>query len=168
VRTGHGAFGFGKFCDQPFHLVLLERHVDLDGGVTGDGCSNADADFLDVYCLLFVGKLVEQFVKHALNLRSFDSGGSDLYRNAACAERLDFKSVGSQLVRNFGENGLLGGRELHNQRHQQALALDFFYGALLENPLKEHALVGDVLVDDPESFMINSKNERLPNLTQRF
>src|SRR5207245_11694015 len=48
------------------------------------------------------------------------------------------------------------------------LAFDPFHGALLEDALKEHALVGDVLVDNPESFVIYRKYERLSNLTQRF
>ena len=36
MGTGHGALGFRKLGQQPFHFVVLQRHVDLDGGVTGD------------------------------------------------------------------------------------------------------------------------------------
>ena len=41
MRAGHGTVGLGQFRQQPFHFILLERHVDLDGGVAGDGGGDA-------------------------------------------------------------------------------------------------------------------------------
>ena len=68
VRARHGAVGFGQFAEQPFHLVLFERHVDLDGGVAGDGCGDPcpnllQIHFLQIQGLFFPGKLIEQFVQ---------------------------------------------------------------------------------------------------------
>ena len=63
----HGMVGFGEFREQPFHFVLLQRHVDLDGGVAGDGGGNAGTDLFQVQRLLFARELVEQFVQHVLD-----------------------------------------------------------------------------------------------------
>jgi hypothetical protein len=35
----------GQFRQQPFHFVLFQRHVDLDGGVAGDGSGDAPRTF---------------------------------------------------------------------------------------------------------------------------
>ena len=52
-------------------------------------------------------------------------------------------------------------------RHQQALAFDFLRSALFQDALEEHALVGDVLVDDPEAVFVDGEDERVANLSQR-
>src|SRR5215813_6206862 len=41
VGAGHWAFGLSQFSKEPLHLVLLERHVDLDSGMARNRCCNA-------------------------------------------------------------------------------------------------------------------------------
>ena len=126
------------------------------------------ANLLQVQRLLFAGKLVEQFVQHVLDGGGVHSGGSDLYRDAAGAKGFDFESVPGQFVGDFGEDCLLRRREFDHQRHQQALAFDFLRRPLLQNFLEQHALVGHVLVDDPQAFGIHRQDEGVANLAQRL
>ena len=79
----------------------------------------------------------------------FDSRGSDFDGDAARAEWFGFESVVLQFVGNFGEDGLLRRSEFQHDRHEQALAFDFLRGALLQDSLEQHALVGHMLIDDP-------------------
>ncbi len=92
----------------------------------------------------------------------------DLYRDAARAKGLDFESVLRQFVGDVGEDGLLRRREFDHQRQQQALAFDFLRRSLLQDLLEQHALVGHVLVDDPQAFRIHREDEGVANLAQRF
>src|SRR5580704_4499862 len=48
VGAGHGVVGFREFGEEPVHFILLERHVDLDGGVAGDGGGDAGANLFQV------------------------------------------------------------------------------------------------------------------------
>src|SRR5579884_2477718 len=42
VRAAHRAAGLGELVQQPVHLALIERSVDLDSGMAGDrGCNLA-------------------------------------------------------------------------------------------------------------------------------
>ncbi len=52
MGTGEREIGFCEFREQPFHLILLERHVDFNGGVTGNGCSDSRAHGLEVHFLI--------------------------------------------------------------------------------------------------------------------
>ena len=102
--------GFRQFGEQPVHFVLLERHVDFDGGVAGDGGGDAAADLFQVERLLFARDLIEQFVQHFFDRRGVDSRGRDFHGDAAGAERLGLEAVVLQFVGNLGEDGLLRGR----------------------------------------------------------
>ena len=83
VRTAHGTLGFRQLRQQPLHLVLLQRHVDLDRGVASNGGGNARPHFLQVHALLFTGNLVEQFMQHMLDLSGLDTGRRNFDRDAA-------------------------------------------------------------------------------------
>ena len=115
-----------------------------------------------------MGELFEKFVQHVFDLRSLHSGGSDFNGDAARAEGLGFEAVECQFIGNLGKDRLLRRGEFEQQRHEQALAFHFLGGPLLEDFFEEHALVGDVLIDDPETFVIDGQDERLANLAQRL
>jgi len=78
--------GFRQFGEKPVHFVLLERHVDLDGGMTGDGGGDASTNLLQVQRLLFARDLVEQFVEHVFDSGCVNSGGRDFDGDAPRAE----------------------------------------------------------------------------------
>ena len=65
-----------------------------------------------------------------------------------------------------GEGDHLRGQEIDQQGHEQALALDLFGVALAQDLFKEDALVGDVLVDDPEAFVVDGEDEGVAQLAE--
>ena len=149
VRARHWVVGFGQFGEQPFHLVLLERHVDFDGRMARDRGGDASAYLFQVQRLLFARELVEEFVQHAFDGGRLDSCRRDFHRHAACAEGLGLESVMLQFVGNFGEYRLLCRRQLQHNRHQQALAFHSLRRTLLQHALEQDAFVRYVLVHDP-------------------
>jgi len=58
VRAAHGALRLCQLLQQPFHLVLLQRHVDLDGRMARDAGRDLPSDLVQVQYLLFLLKLV--------------------------------------------------------------------------------------------------------------
>ena len=65
-----------------------------------------------------------------------------------------------------GEGDHLRGEEIDEQRHEQALALDALDLALAEDLFEEDALVGDVLIDDPEAFFVDGEDEGVAELAE--
>src|SRR5262249_47410388 len=118
VWAGHRTVSFGELGEQPFHLVLIERHVDLDGGMAGDGGSDASANLLQVERLILAGKLIEQFMQQVLDLGSFNSGGRELDRDTSRTKRLGVEAIVVQFLRKLGEDRLLGRGELDHDWHQ--------------------------------------------------
>src|SRR5277367_3582724 len=106
-------------------------------------------------------------MQHVFDRRCIDSGGSDLYRDAARAEGFGFEAIVLQFVRDFGERGLLRGRQLEHDRHEEALAFYFLHRALLEDALEQYALVRDMLIDNPQAIFVYRKDERIANLSER-
>ena len=67
-----------------------------------------------------------------------------------------------------GEGDHLRGEQVDEERHEEALALDLFGVALAEDFFEEDALVGYVLVDDPEAFFVGGEDEGVAELAQGF
>ena len=84
----------------------------------------------------------------------------------AGAEGLGFEAVAFELVSEGGEANHLLGEEIDEQRHEQALALGALGVALAEDFFEEDALVGDVLIDDPEAFVVGGEDERVAQLAE--
>ena len=104
-------------------------------------------------------------MQHVLDGCGVHACGSDFHGHAAGAEGFGFESVVLQFVGNFGEYRLLRGRQVQHDRHEQALAFNFLRGALLQHSFKKDALVGDVLVDDPEAIFVDGEDERIADLS---
>src|SRR6516164_7660208 len=149
MGTAHGAVSLGQLPQQPLHLVVRQRHVDLDGGVAGDGRGYVSANSLEIERLFLALELLEDFVQQVLNLGGRDAGSRGLHRNGAGAEGLYFKTVVVQLVRNLGQDRHLRGPEFDQQGHQHLLALRPTGETLAQDLLEQDALVGNVLIDDP-------------------
>ena len=64
-----------------------------------------------------------------------------------------------QFVGNLGEHCHLAGRQFDKQRHQHLLAFGELAMSLAQNLLEQHALVRDVLVDDPEALRVDGEDE---------
>ncbi len=109
-----------------------------------------------------------KFVQHVFHCRRVYSRRSDFHGHAARAKGLGLKSIVLQFVGDFGEHRLLRGRQLQHNRHQQALAFDSVRRPLLQHSFKQHALVGHVLVHNPQTIFVHRQDERIANLPQRL
>src|SRR5919197_5256577 len=98
VRTGDGEIGFRQLGEEPLHLVLLQRHVDLNGSMASDGCRDSRAHRLEVGTLIFPRQLLKQFVQHVLDLGSVDASGRNLYGDTAGAERFRFETIMREFI----------------------------------------------------------------------
>ena len=93
--------------------------------------------------------------------RGFDGDGVG-------AEGLGFAAIAFQLRGERGEDHHLLGKQVDEHRHEEALAFDALSLALAEDFLEEDALVGDMLIDDPEAFVVGGEDEGFAELAQRF
>jgi hypothetical protein len=106
----------------------------------------------------------EDLFEHLLEFAAFESYGSCFDGQGAGAEGLGFEAVAVEFVGDLGEGDHLGREEIDQQRHEEALALDLLGVALAENLFEEDALVGYVLVDDPEAFFVGGEDEGVAEL----
>ena len=90
MRAGHGTVGLGQLRQQPFHFILLERHVDLDGSGRRwkRRCGPSSPDSTPA-----LRGQTGPAVRAACAQSGGQPRGSDLYRDAAGAEGPDFESV---------------------------------------------------------------------------
>ena len=85
--------GFCQLHEQPLHLILFEWHIDFDRGVARNRRRNTRPHRFQVDGLVLACELFEDFVHHVLDLRRVDARRCDLYRHAARAEGLRFKTI---------------------------------------------------------------------------
>ena len=78
------------------------------------------------------------------------------------------KPLRSSSVGDAREEDHLVRKQFDQHGHQQALMLHALDFALAQNFFKQHAFVGDVLIDDPEALVVHRKNKRLAQLAQRL
>ena len=154
-----GQLGFAQLAEQPGHALGVERHVDLDRGVAGDGGGDARAGGGEIFPLVEAVGLFEDFDEHALELAAVETNGSGFDGEGARAEGLDLEAVALQFGGDQREGDHLGRSEVDEQGHEQTLALHALDFAVAQNFLEEHALVRDVLIDDPEAFFIGGEDE---------
>src|SRR3954451_1030195 len=93
MRTGHWTLGLREFLQQPFHLVPLQRHVDLDGGVARDRCGDAMADCVQVHCLLLALELDQQLAQHLLDVARLHSCRHSFHHHSTRAKEFDLESI---------------------------------------------------------------------------
>src|SRR5882724_4546717 len=100
--TRHRTFGLRQFPQQPLHLVLFQRHVDLDGRVARDARCNLSPDLVEIQDLLFLLELVQQFHQHLLDIRGPNNStsnplrrsSSEISANTACCPGVSSTSSG--------------------------------------------------------------------------
>ena len=158
--------GFSQFCEEPVDFCGFEGHIDLDGGVAGDGSGDPGAAGFFVFNLCGLFGSAEKLVEDELQLTAFQANGSGFDGECARTEGLGFKAVAFELFGNSREADHLLREKLHEYRHEEALALDGLHLALAQDLLEKDALVGDVLVDDPEAFFVGGEDEGVAKLAE--
>ena len=142
--------------------------VDLDGSVAGDGGGDAAAAGFGVFGLLVAVGNGEDLFEHTFEFSALETYGGCLDGEGAGAEGFCFEAVALELFGGLGEGDHLGGEEIYEQGHEEALALDLFGVALAEDFFEEDALVGYMLVDDPETLFVGGEDEGVAELAQRL
>ena len=140
--------------------------VDLDGGVAGDAGGDAAAASLGVFGLLVAVGDGEDLFEHLFEFDAFEADGAALTARVRGPKGSASKPLRSSSLGDLGEGDHLGGKEVDEQRHEEALALDLFGVALAEDLFEEDALVGDVLVDDPEALFVGGEDEGVAELAE--
>ena len=110
--------GFRQLREQPFHFVLLQGHIDFNGGVAGNRRGYTCTDFLQIQRLLFARKLIQDFVQQVFDRARVYARRGDFYGHAARTERFGFESITGQFIGNFAEHSLLGWSQFKHDRHQ--------------------------------------------------
>ncbi len=136
--------------------------------MAGDAGGDAAAAGFGVFGLLVGVGDGEDLFEHAFELDAFEADGCGFDGEGAGAEGLGFEAVAVELVGDLGEGDHLGGEQIDEQGHEEALALDLFGVALAEDLFEEDALVGYVLVDDPEAFFVGGEDEGVAELAEGF
>src|SRR3954467_7773519 len=158
--------GLRQFAKKPVNLCGVERGVDLDGRMARDGSRDAMAASLRVFILLFTVGDGEDFFEHALKLAAFETYGGSLDGDGLRAEGFSLKAVAFELVGESRECDHLRREKVDEQGHEETLTLDALYVAIAKYLLEEYALVGYVLVDDPEAFVVDGEDEGVTKLPQ--
>jgi hypothetical protein len=162
--------GLRKLQQYPFDTCGVKGRIDFNGRVTGDGGGNARAEGGKVLILGWLigirGGLVNDFAEHALESRALKADRSGFDGEGLGPEGLNFKAVALELFCDARKYNHLLGFELNKQRHEEALALNFFNLAGAKNFFKKNAFVSDVLVDYPQTVLAGGQDERLAKLAK--
>ena len=86
--------------------------------------------------------------------------------HALRAHRRHIESVGGELLADVFENRALPRRQVHHDRHQQPLARQRPFAPRTQMLLEEHAFVGHVLIDDPQTLGVHRHNETRVHLPE--
>ena len=97
---------------------------------------------------------------------AFEANGGGLDGDGARAEGFRVKAVALQFAGDGGEDDHLLRQEIDQHGHEQALALHALDLALAEDFFEEDTLVGDVLIDDPQAFVVDGEDERVAQLAE--
>jgi len=170
VGATGGVFGLGKLEQKPLHSGWIKGGIDLDGGVAGDGGGDAGAEGDKGFCgRPFVGVgggLIDDLAEGPLELCAFQSHRGSFDCKCLRTKGFHLEAIALKLLGDLREDDHLGRFELDQKRHQQALALDALDLAVVEDFLEQNALVGDVLIDDPEAIFARSEDEGFSELAE--
>ena len=151
--------GFSEFGEQPVDFCGFERHIDLDGGVAGNGSGDSCAANFGILDLGRFFSAAQDLFQHEFEFAAFQADWRGFYGERARAEGLGLEAVALKFLGDGGEGDHLRGKKLEEYGHEQALTLDGLDFALAHDFFKKDTLVGDVLVDDPEAFFVGGEDE---------
>jgi hypothetical protein len=164
VRAGGGVLGFAEFGEEPVDFGGFERLVDFYSSVAGDAGGDAAPAGLGVLGLLIAVGNGEDLFEHLFELGAFEADWSRFDGQGSGAEGLSFEAVVVEFFCYLREGDHLGWKKIDEQRHEQTLTLDLFGGSLAQDAFEEDALVGHVLVDDPEALFVGGEDEGVAEL----
>ena len=134
--------------------------------MAGDGGGDAAGAGTCVFGLLLGIRGREKVFEGEFEFPALQADGSGFNGEGAGAKWLNLEAITVELFGKVGEADHLGGEEVHEKRHEELLALGLFGCPLAQDALEEDALVGDVLVDDPEAFVVRGEDKGVADLAK--
>src|SRR5260370_10074365 len=98
MRAAHRRFSLGELAEQPFHLGLIERHIDLDGRMASGGGGNRRLQGIDRNRLVLALDAIEDFLAQALGVGIRHAGRRTLNGYALRPHLRAVKSIDGQLL----------------------------------------------------------------------
>ncbi len=156
-----------QLVDEPAHLLVRERHVDLDGGAArearGDLLSNRFERGPPPPALDRVEQLREQRARVA----GGQLGRNRRDRDRPAREREHVEAGRLQLRLQPLEGDGLSRGEVDRLGQQELLARGRRVAPRVAEPLEEDPLVRDVLVDEQQPLLVRRHDEALADLAER-
>ena len=166
MRAAGGILRLSQFGEQPGDLGGLKRHVDLDGGMAGHRSGNPAGSGLRVVGLARMILCGENVFKHLLKFAALQAHGRRLDSQGTGAKGFSFKAVSFQFGGDASKRHHLGWKQVDEQGHEETLTLHLLGLPFAEDLFKQDALMGDMLVDDPEALVVRGKDEGVAHLAE--
>ena len=99
--------------------------------------------------LLLAIRHSEHLLQHALQLPALKPHRRCFDGDRARSEGLSLEAIPFKLSCQLGKGDHLRREQIDQHRHQQPLPLHTLHLPFAENPLKQHALMGNMLIDNP-------------------
>jgi len=109
--------------------------------------------------LRVVSRLLDNLAEHPLQRGSFKPYGSCLYSENLRTEGLNLEPIPLQLLGNACKYNHLFRFQLHQQRHEESLALNLLHIPIPQNFFKKNSFMGHMLVNNPQSVLARGQNE---------
>jgi len=126
VGAGCRVLRLTECIEEPQYLLLVERLINLDGRVAGDGGGDATATGFSVLGLLVAVGDGEDLFEHAFEFGAIEAYWGGFDGEGAGTEGFGFEAVALEFFGNLSEGDHLSGEEIDEQRHEEALTLDLF------------------------------------------
>ena len=149
------------------HLFRRERVIGLHRGMAGHRCGDALQRFVHAGAPVEALKVLGHRPNRRLTLRAAQERRDRCDANGFASKLLQLKSHALESG-GMGDQGLTRGRgQVDEHRLEQALTLERSVGQPLHDLLEQHALVGDVLIDNRNALLVHGDDERVAELAQR-
>ena len=136
--------------------------------MAGDGGGDTATAGLSVLGLAVAVGHGQQLLDHSFEFPALQAYGSGFDGEGAGAKGFSFEAVVFEFLGDLGERDHLRWQQIDQQWHQQALTLHLLGIALAHHLFEQDALVGNVLIDDPETFFVDCQDEGVAQLAERL
>ncbi len=138
----------------------------LNGRAAGHGYGNAIPDPFHIQASIFILETLENFGEQVPAIHFEGDRGDGAHDDGIPAETLNQKSVPVEFRQRLIEKRRMMGRQVHRYGDKQTLGFDRILFAGARNLFIKHPLMGDMLVDNQETFGVAGDDVTLLKLTE--
>jgi len=167
VRANGGLSSFPESVQDETNFLRSQRGVDFDRGMTSDSRSDSPFRLGDRGSSAILLPFSESGPYELAGIQAGKGRRNRSDHIASTAEVLDVETIRLNPNHFFIERNLLGCGELELQWGEKELALRLLLARSHQKLLVENALMGRVLVDEPNAFVIGRQDKAFSELTER-